>query len=62
MQQTTIHNVYAIGDIATDRHYVVLAAASGAMAAISIYETLLKLAIKGRMMKNIVRGGLVYNR
>ena len=46
MQQTTIHNVYAIGDIATDRHYVVLAAASGAIAAISIYETLLRHAIK----------------
>ena len=29
MQQTTIPNVYAVGDIATDRHYVVLAAASG---------------------------------
>ena len=46
MQQTTIHNVYAIGDIATERHYVVLAAASGAMAAISIYENLLRHAIK----------------
>jgi len=46
IQQTTIHNVYAIGDIANDRHYVVLAAASGAIAAISIYETLLRHAIK----------------
>src|SRR5918911_633543 len=48
MQQTTIHNVYAIGDIATDRHYVVLAAASGAIAAISIYEALLRHAIKSK--------------
>jgi thioredoxin reductase len=46
MQQTTIPNVYAVGDIATDRHYVVLAAASGALAAISIYENLLKDAIR----------------
>ena len=46
MQQTTIPNVYAVGDIATDRHYVVLATASGALAAISIYESLLKHAIK----------------
>jgi thioredoxin reductase len=45
-QQTTIPKVYAVGDIATDRHYVVLAAASGALAAISIYETLLKDSIK----------------
>jgi thioredoxin reductase len=46
MQQTTIRTVYAVGDIANDRHYVVLAAASGAIAAISIYETLLRHAIK----------------
>ncbi len=51
MQQTTIPNVYAVGDIATDRHYVVLAAASGALAAISIYETLLKDAIKRKYDK-----------
>ena len=48
MQQTTVPNVYAVGDIATDRHYVVLAAASGALASISIYETLLRDAIKTR--------------
>ena len=41
-QQTTISNVYAGGDIDTDRHYAILAAASGALAAISIYEELLK--------------------
>lgn len=46
MQQTTVPNVYAAGDIDTDRHYVVLAAASGALAAISIYEEMLKDAIK----------------
>ncbi|MGN6629615.1 MAG: NAD(P)/FAD-dependent oxidoreductase [Candidatus Nitrosocosmicus sp.] len=45
-QQTTILNVYAAGDIDTDRHYAILAAASGALAAISIYEQLLKDAIK----------------
>jgi thioredoxin reductase len=45
-QQTTVPNVYAAGDIDTDRHYAVLAAASGALAAISIYEELLKGAIK----------------
>ena len=46
MHQTTVPNIYAVGDIATDRHYVVLAAASGALAAIAIYETLLRDAIK----------------
>jgi thioredoxin reductase len=45
-QQTTVPNVYAVGDVDTDRHYVVFAAASGAVAAISIYEKLLKEAIR----------------
>jgi thioredoxin reductase len=45
-QQTTVRNVYAVGDLDTDRHYVVFAAASGAVAAISIYEQLLKDAIR----------------
>lgn len=35
-QQTTVPNVYAAGDIDTDRHYAILAAASGALAAIYI--------------------------
>ena len=56
IQQTTIPNVYAVEDIATDRHYVVLAAASGALAAISIYETLLKDAIKKKYNKGSIRG------
>ena len=38
MQKTTVRNVYAAGDIDTDRHYVALAAASSALAIISIYE------------------------
>lgn len=46
MQQTTVPNVYAAGDIDTDRHYVVFAVASGALAAISIYEQMLKDAIR----------------
>ncbi|MBA3977984.1 MAG: NAD(P)/FAD-dependent oxidoreductase [Nitrosopumilus sp.] len=45
-QQTTVPNVFAVGDIDTDRHYAILAAASGALAAIHIYEGLLKDAIK----------------
>lgn len=45
-QQTSVSNVYAVGDVDTDRHYVVFAAASGAVAAISIYELLLKEAIR----------------
>jgi thioredoxin reductase len=28
-QQTTVRNVYAVGDVDTDRHYIVFAAASG---------------------------------
>ena len=39
-QLTIVSNVYAAGDIDTDRHYATLAAASGALAAISIYEEL----------------------
>ena len=33
LQETTVRRVYAAGDIDTDRHYVVLAAPSGALAA-----------------------------
>jgi thioredoxin reductase len=50
-QQTTVPNVYAVGDVDTDRHYVVFAAASGAVAAISIYEQLLKDAIRNTKEK-----------
>jgi thioredoxin reductase len=50
-QQTTVRNVYAVGDLDTDRHYIVFAAASGAVAAISIYEQLLKDAIKNTIEK-----------
>jgi len=45
-QQTTVANVYAAGDVDTDRHYVVLAVANGALAAISIYEDILKTALR----------------
>jgi thioredoxin reductase len=41
-QQTSLSKVYAVGDIDTDRHYAVLASASGAVAAQNIYEELLK--------------------
>ena len=44
-QQTTVANVYAAGDVDTDRHYVVLAVANGALGAISIYEDILKTAL-----------------
>ena len=47
-QQTSIPNAYAAGDIDTDRHYAILAAASGSLAAITIYEELLKDAIKSK--------------
>lgn len=50
-QQTTVRNVYAVGDVDTDRHYIVFAAASGAVAAISIYEELLKAAIRNTKEK-----------
>lgn len=46
-QQTTVKDVYAAGDIDLDRHYIVLAAAAGARAAISIYEELLKEISRG---------------
>lgn len=47
-QQTTVPNVYAAGDIDTDMHFVVLAAAAGARAAISIYEKLLKEVVDAK--------------
>lgn len=50
-QQTTVCNVYAVGDADTDRHYIVFAVASGAVAAISIYEELLKDAIRNTKKK-----------
>ena len=46
LQQTTVRNVYAVGDVDTDRHFIVFAVASGVTAAISIYEALFKDAIK----------------
>ena len=48
-QQTSVENVFAAGDIDTDRHYAILAAASGARAAIAIYEGLLSEAVRGRI-------------
>lgn len=45
-QQTTVHNVYAVGDVDNDRHYIVFAAASGVVAALSIYEELLRDAVR----------------
>ncbi|HEY6534851.1 MAG TPA: hypothetical protein VIY08_03460 [Candidatus Nitrosocosmicus sp.] len=45
-QQTTVSNVYAVGDLDTDRHYAILSFASGKLAAISIYEDLSKDVIK----------------
>jgi thioredoxin reductase len=51
-QQTSIANAYAAGDIDTDRHYAILAAASGSLAAITIYEELLKDAIKSKKIES----------
>ena len=50
-QATTVSNVYAVGDLDTDRHYVILAVASGALAAISIYEEILRDAIRNTLEK-----------
>jgi len=44
-QQTSVPNVYAVGDVDTDRHYAVFASASGALAAVTIYEELLKSSL-----------------
>jgi thioredoxin reductase len=51
-QQTTVERVYAAGDIDLDRHYVVLAAAAGARAAMSIYEKLLSQAVEQEKREN----------
>ncbi|MEW5839384.1 NAD(P)/FAD-dependent oxidoreductase [Nitrososphaera sp.] len=47
-QRTSVPGVYAAGDIDTDRHFVVLAAAAGVRAAISIYEDVVKNGGKKR--------------
>jgi thioredoxin reductase len=51
-QETTIKDIYAAGDADTDRHFAILASASGALAAISIYEKLLKSGIKSIKINN----------
>jgi thioredoxin reductase len=51
-QQTSVEKVFAAGDIDTDRHYAVLAAASGARAAIAIYEGLLSEAVRGKIKRH----------
>lgn len=51
-QQTTVENAYAAGDVDLDRHYVVLAAAAGARAAMSIYEKLLAHAVEQERKEN----------
>ena len=50
-QQTSVAGVFAAGDIDNDRHYVALATAAGARAAMAIYERLLSEAIKSTMKK-----------
>jgi thioredoxin reductase len=52
LQQTTVPNVYAIGDVDTDRHFIVFGVAGGVVAAISIYERLLKDAIRDTKIKD----------
>lgn len=44
-QQTSVSKVYAVGDIDRDRHYAILASASGAVAAQNIYQELLRESI-----------------
>ena len=53
LQQTTVPNVYAVGDVDTDRHFIVFAVAGGVVAAISIYERLLKDTIRDTKMRTI---------
>jgi thioredoxin reductase len=48
-----VPNVYAIGDVDTDRHFIAFAVAGGVVAAISIYERLLKDAIRDTKMRTI---------
>jgi thioredoxin reductase len=48
-QETSMERVFAAGDIDTDRHYVILAAAAGARAAIAIYEGLLSEAVRAKI-------------
>ena len=48
-QETTVAKVYAAGNVDTDRYYVVLAVASGAVAVTSIYEDILKKALENNI-------------
>ena len=52
--QTSISKVYAVGDIDKDRHYAILASASGAVAAQTIYQELLResISIKKKDIKS----------
>lgn len=61
-QQTSLPKVYAVGDIDTDRHYAVLASASGAVAAQNIFEELLSVSIHKKKnnphtLPNVFQGG-----
>lgn len=48
-QRTSIPGVYAAGDVDTDRHLVILAAAAGSRAAVDIYENLLREAVRSKI-------------
>ena len=52
--QTSISKVYAVGDIDKDRHYAILASASGAIAAQTIYQELLRESISIKKKDNIL--------
>lgn len=54
-QQTSVSKVYAVGDIDRDRHYAILASASGAIAAQNIYQELLResISIKKRNVSEL---------
>jgi thioredoxin reductase len=51
-QRTSVQGVYAAGDVDTDRHLVVLAAAAGSRAAMDIYENLLREAIRTKIQRS----------
>jgi thioredoxin reductase len=51
-QRTSVPGVYAAGDVDTDRHLVVLAAAAGSRAAMDIYENLLREAVRTKIQRS----------
>src|SRR5207253_680408 len=57
-QQTNIYGVYVAGDVSRDMHFVVVAAAEGAKAGVTINKELLKEEIYAHSKKLLTNSGI----